>query len=140
MSDIALAAILAITILIARIELAAGVVVGNVFTIAVPDWLSFIGSAHLPRRGGGRRVAVPARVEGEPLDRSGVVRGAVPGRHRLWLMDGWAAARRPAEHVPVRLGAGRTDPLPTSSGCVYELGVGRLWRGGLRNVVGECGF
>ena len=56
MSDVALAAILAITIQVAStvsveiglsvalIELAAGVVVGNVFTIAVPDWLSFIGS------------------------------------------------------------------------------------------------
>ena len=56
MSDLALAAILAITILIAStisvqiglsvalIELAAGIAVGNIFTVTVPDWLSFIGS------------------------------------------------------------------------------------------------
>ena len=56
MSELALAALLAITILIAStvsieiglsvalIELAAGVVVGNLFTVTVPDWLSFIGS------------------------------------------------------------------------------------------------
>ena len=56
MSELALAAVLAITIVLASmvsveigisvalIELAAGVVVGNVFTITVPDWLSFIGS------------------------------------------------------------------------------------------------
>jgi len=55
-SELALAAVLAITIVLASmvsveigisvalIELAAGVVVGNVFTITVPDWLSFIGS------------------------------------------------------------------------------------------------
>jgi Kef-type K+ transport system membrane component KefB len=55
-SELALAAVLALTILIAStisveiglsvalIELAAGVVVGNVFTVAVPDWLAFIGS------------------------------------------------------------------------------------------------
>jgi Kef-type K+ transport system membrane component KefB len=55
-SEIALAAVLAITILIASmvsieigisvalIELAAGVLVGNVFTITIPDWLSFIGT------------------------------------------------------------------------------------------------
>jgi Kef-type K+ transport system membrane component KefB len=55
-SELALAAVLAITILIAStisvevglsvalIELAAGVVIGNVFTVSVPDWLSFIGS------------------------------------------------------------------------------------------------
>ena len=51
MSDLALASVLAITILLASmisieiglsvalIELAAGVVVGNAFTIAIPDWL-----------------------------------------------------------------------------------------------------
>ncbi len=56
MSELALAALLAVTILIAStisveiglsvalIELAAGVVVGNVFTVTMPDWLSFIGS------------------------------------------------------------------------------------------------
>ena len=56
MSEIALAAVLAITILIASmvsieigisvalIELAAGVLVGNIFTITIPDWLSFIGT------------------------------------------------------------------------------------------------
>ena len=56
MSDLALAAVLAITILIAStisveiglsvalIELAAGIAVGNIFTVTVPDWLSFIGS------------------------------------------------------------------------------------------------
>ncbi|HEV8452844.1 MAG TPA: cation:proton antiporter [Gaiellales bacterium] len=56
MSELALAALLAVTILIAStvsveiglsvalIELAAGVVVGNLFTVTVPDWLSFIGS------------------------------------------------------------------------------------------------
>jgi Kef-type K+ transport system membrane component KefB len=55
-SELALAAVLAVTILIASmisvelglsvalIELAAGVVIGNVFTVSVPDWLSFIGS------------------------------------------------------------------------------------------------
>jgi Kef-type K+ transport system membrane component KefB len=55
-SELALAAVLAVTILIAStvsveiglsvalIELAAGVVVGNVFTVTVPDWLAFIGS------------------------------------------------------------------------------------------------
>ena len=56
MSDLGLAALLAVTILaasmvsveiglsVALIELAAGVVVGNIFTITIPDWLSFIGS------------------------------------------------------------------------------------------------
>ena len=56
MSDIAVAALLAGTILVASmisveigisvalIELFAGIVVGNVFSLAVPSWLSFIGS------------------------------------------------------------------------------------------------
>lgn len=56
MSELALAALLAITILVASmvsievglsvalIELAAGVAVGNLFTVTVPDWLSFIGT------------------------------------------------------------------------------------------------
>jgi Kef-type K+ transport system membrane component KefB len=56
MSELALAAVLAVTILIAStvsveiglsvalIELAAGVAVGNIFTVTVPDWLSFVGS------------------------------------------------------------------------------------------------
>jgi Kef-type K+ transport system membrane component KefB len=56
MSELALAAVLAVTIVIAStvsveiglsvalIELAAGVVVGNVFTVTVPDWLAFVGS------------------------------------------------------------------------------------------------
>jgi Kef-type K+ transport system membrane component KefB len=55
-SELALAAVLAITIVLASmvsveigisvalIELAAGVLVGNVFTVTVPDWLSFVGS------------------------------------------------------------------------------------------------
>jgi Kef-type K+ transport system membrane component KefB len=55
-SELALAALLALTMLIAStvsieiglsvalIELAAGVVVGNVFTVTVPDWLAFVGS------------------------------------------------------------------------------------------------
>jgi Kef-type K+ transport system membrane component KefB len=54
--DLALAAVLAATILlastisieiglaVAMIELAAGVAVGNLFTIAIPDWLSFVGT------------------------------------------------------------------------------------------------
>ncbi len=56
MSDLALAAILAATILaastisveiglsVALVELALGVAVGNIFGLATPDWLSFIGS------------------------------------------------------------------------------------------------
>ena len=56
MGDLALAAVLAVTILLAStisieiglavalIELAAGVAVGNLFTIAIPDWLSFVGT------------------------------------------------------------------------------------------------
>jgi Kef-type K+ transport system membrane component KefB len=56
LSDIAVAALLAGTVLIAStisveiglsvalIELLAGVVVGNMFNLAVPDWLSFLGS------------------------------------------------------------------------------------------------
>ena len=56
MSDLALAALLAVTILLASmvsieiglsvalIELAAGVAVGNLFTVTVPDWLSFVGT------------------------------------------------------------------------------------------------
>jgi Kef-type K+ transport system membrane component KefB len=55
-SDLALALLLAIAILIASmvsveialsaalLELAGGVIVGNVFTVTVPDWLTFIGS------------------------------------------------------------------------------------------------
>jgi Kef-type K+ transport system membrane component KefB len=55
-SEAALAAVLAITILIAStvsveiglavalVELIAGVAVGNVFTVAIPDWLTFLGS------------------------------------------------------------------------------------------------
>ena len=56
MSDLAVAAVLAATILVAStisveiglsvalIELFAGVLVGNVFSIDVPNWLAFIGS------------------------------------------------------------------------------------------------
>ncbi|HEX7625710.1 MAG TPA: cation:proton antiporter [Gaiellaceae bacterium] len=56
MSDIAIAAILAVTILVAStisveiglsvalIELFAGVIVGNAFHLAIPEWLTFIGS------------------------------------------------------------------------------------------------
>ncbi len=56
MSDLALAALLTTAILLASmvsieaglsvalIELAAGVAVGNLFTVSVPDWLSFIGT------------------------------------------------------------------------------------------------
>ncbi len=56
MSDLALAAVLAVTILfasmvsvevgvsVALVELACGVAVGNLFTVTVPDWLTFIGS------------------------------------------------------------------------------------------------
>ncbi len=56
MSDLGLAALLAVTILaasmvsveigisVALIELGAGVLIGNIFTITIPDWLSFIGS------------------------------------------------------------------------------------------------
>ena len=56
MSELGLAALLAITILLASmvsieiglsvalIELAAGVAVGNLFTVTVPDWLSFVGT------------------------------------------------------------------------------------------------
>ena len=56
MSDVAVAAILAATILVAStisvelgfsvalIELALGVVVGNAFHVSIPDWLSFVGS------------------------------------------------------------------------------------------------
>jgi Kef-type K+ transport system membrane component KefB len=56
MSDIAIAALLAVTILVAStisveiglsvalIELLAGVIVGNVFHLSVPEWLTFIGS------------------------------------------------------------------------------------------------
>ena len=56
MSDLALAALLTTAILLASmvsieaglsvalIELAAGVAVGNLFTVTVPDWLSFIGT------------------------------------------------------------------------------------------------
>jgi len=56
MSDIAIAAILAVTILLAStisveiglsvalIELFAGVIVGNAFHLAIPQWLTFIGS------------------------------------------------------------------------------------------------
>jgi Kef-type K+ transport system membrane component KefB len=55
-SELALAAVLAVTILLAStisielglsvalIELAAGVAVGIVFTLSIPDWLSFVGS------------------------------------------------------------------------------------------------
>jgi Kef-type K+ transport system membrane component KefB len=56
MSELAVAAVLAVTILVAStisvklgisvalIELTAGFVVGNVFSLSVPEWLSFIGS------------------------------------------------------------------------------------------------
>jgi Kef-type K+ transport system membrane component KefB len=55
-TELALAALLAVTILLASmvsievglsvalIELAAGVAVGNLFTVTVPDWLSFVGT------------------------------------------------------------------------------------------------
>ena len=80
MSDLAVAAVLAATILVASmisieiglsvalIELAAGFVVGNAFSISVPNWLSFIGTfagiVLTFRRRGGRRAAVPAGVAG----------------------------------------------------------------------------
>jgi Kef-type K+ transport system membrane component KefB len=56
MSSIAIAAVLAATILLAStisvelgvsvalIELFAGAIVGNAFDVSVPDWLSFVGS------------------------------------------------------------------------------------------------
>ncbi len=56
MSELGLAAVLAVTVLaasavsvevglsVALIELAAGVAVGNLFTVTVPDWLSFVGA------------------------------------------------------------------------------------------------
>ena len=56
MSGLALASVLAVTILIASmvsievalsvalLELAGGVIIGNVFPVTVPDWLAFIGS------------------------------------------------------------------------------------------------
>ena len=56
MSELAIAAILAATVLaaamisvevglsVALIELVAGVVVGNVFDLSVPDWLAFVGT------------------------------------------------------------------------------------------------
>ena len=56
MSSLAVAAVLAATILVAStvsveiglsaalIELLAGVIVGNAFHVAVPDWLDFVGS------------------------------------------------------------------------------------------------
>jgi Kef-type K+ transport system membrane component KefB len=55
-SDLALASVLAVVILIASmisvevalsaalLELAGGVIIGNVFTVTVPDWLTFVGS------------------------------------------------------------------------------------------------
>jgi len=55
-SDLAVASVLAITILIAGmvsvevalsvalLELAGGVIIGNVLTVTVPDWLAFVGS------------------------------------------------------------------------------------------------
>src|SRR5947207_9867252 len=56
MSSVAVAAVLAVTVLVAStvsveiglsvalIELFAGVFVGNAFDVSVPDWLSFVGS------------------------------------------------------------------------------------------------
>lgn len=56
MTELAIAAILAVTILVAStisveiglsvalIELAAGVVVGNAFDLSIPDWLNFVGA------------------------------------------------------------------------------------------------
>ncbi len=56
MSDLAIAAILAAAVLVAStisveiglsvalVELTLGVVVGNAFSVSVPDWLTFIGS------------------------------------------------------------------------------------------------
>jgi hypothetical protein len=75
--ELALAAVLSATILLAStvsietglavalIELAAGVAVGNVFTLSIPDWLSFVGSfrgnrAHVSRGDRGGCPPVPA--------------------------------------------------------------------------------
>ena len=94
MSDIAIAAVLAGTILLAStvsveiglsvalIELFAGVVVGNAFDLDVPSWLALRrlvrrDRAHVPRRRRGRRPAVQARVEGVAR-RSGSSRSSAP--------------------------------------------------------------
>ena len=86
MSDIAVAAILAATILVAStisievglsvalIELLAGFVVGNALNLSVPSWLSFIGTfaSVVLTFLAGAEVDVPrfrARVESAGLDR-----------------------------------------------------------------------
>ena len=113
MSDIAIAAVLAGTVLLAStvsveiglsvalIELFAGFVVGNALHLDVPELAQLPRlvrrhRAHVPGRGRGGRAAVPARVEGVALDRARLVLRAVRGR-------------RPARLLRARLGpaAGR---------------------------------
>ena len=90
MSDLAVAALLTGTVLVASmisveiglsvalIELAAGFVVGNAFGLDRPELADLHrllrrNRAHVPCRGRGRRAAVPTRVEGLDLDRSRLV-------------------------------------------------------------------
>ena len=103
MSDIAVAALLAATILVAStisveiglsvalIELLAGVVVGNAFHLDVPSWLELPRlvrrhRADLPGGRRGRRAAVPARVEGLALDRPRQLLRAVRRRRPARLL------------------------------------------------------
>src|SRR5438034_10972725 len=97
MSSLAVAALLAATILVAStvsveiclsvalIELLAGVIVGNAFHLSVPEWLDFVGSfAGLVLTFlAGVEVDVPqlqARVEGLGLDRPRLLLRAVRRR------------------------------------------------------------
>jgi Kef-type K+ transport system membrane component KefB len=101
MSDIAVAALLAGTILLAStvsieigisvalIELLLGVVVGNSFHLDVPSWLAFIGSfaGVVLTFLAGAEVDVPQfRREGVALDRAGELLRALRRRRAALLL------------------------------------------------------
>ena len=143
-----MAALLAVTILLASmvsieiglsvalIELAAGVAVGNLFTVTVPDWLSFVGTfaGVMLTFLAGAEVDVPQfRREWQASISIGAVSFAAPFVVALgacyWLA-GWN--RRPGrdrwpgalDHQPGRglRGAGRDRPQPLRDRQAHHVG------------------
>jgi len=96
-SDIAIAALLAGTILVASmvsieigisvalIELFAGIVVGNAFNLAVPVWLAFVGSFAGGTTARPRSPASPCRRRASP---SSTRSSSRPGSIASWSASG----------------------------------------------------
>ena len=139
MSDLAIAAVLAGTVLLAAtisvriglsvalIELAAGFVVGNSFHLTVPELAELHrvvrgNRAHLPRRRRGGRAAVPSRVEGLALDRLRLVLRAVRGRRPGRVLR---ARLEPPAGRGRRVSRSRRRASPSSTRCSSRPGLNR---------------